>query len=439
MNLFWKKLFGNLASTAKFETNEKKLLEAMLRYDEVEKSIELEEYKSLLGIVKSSAFQEKKKTLQNRKYKDTEEYRHSKKLQKLEANADIKRYYHVLDSNILKQYLALKATPQFEQLRDKKEVAASKTLQQLKNFEKSKDYKNYVRFHDSYIIKELEELRVKVSTSEFIKSNNFWADDKRWHSTPEYAQEQRYYQLAKNQDIAFYENQKTETFKRYRALKQTFNQDFKRNTLDKSYWAFGFHYKSSLLVKQHSFSNEKQAYNAGKNTIVEDGILKVVTKNETINARAWHTEKGFIDQTFNFTSDILQTADSFRQKEGVFSMKVRCFGDIHHACWLGADDKLPHINLFHYDGKQITMGNATKNVMDGIAIKGINPSDFYIYTLAWTKKELIWSINNLEVYRTTNQVPQEDMYLAINSFISKNQKGTTGSIEVDWIKVYQHS
>ena len=437
MNLFWKKLFGSLASTSKFEAEEKQLLEAMNRYDEVEKSIELEEYRSLLRVVKSSAFQEKKKTLQNRKYRDTEEYRHSQKLQKLEANSDIKRYFRVLNSDALKHFLAFMATPEYAQLRDKKKLAASRQLQQFKSFEKSKDYKCYVRFHNSYIIKELEELQIKTTTPEFKKSNDFWANNKRWYSTPEYAQEQRYYQLAKNQDIVFYENQNPNTFKRFRALKQTFFQEFDRNTLDKSYWTFGFHYKSPELIEQHSFANEKQAYNAGKNTIVEDGILKILTKNENITARAWDTEKGFIEKTFQFTSDVLQTAGAFRQKEGIFSVKMRCAGKIHHACWLGADGKLPHINLFHFDGKQITMGNANKNIVDGVTIKGISPSDFYVYTLAWTKKELVWSINNMVVYRTTNQVPKEDMYLAINSFISEKQKGTTGTLEVDWIKVYQ--
>ena len=438
MNLFWNKLFGNLASTAKYEANEKKLLEAMHRYDEVGKSVELEEYKSLFRVVKSSKFQENKKTLQNRKYKDTKEYRHTKKLQKLEASTDIKHYFHVLNSNVLKQYLAFKSTPEFGQLRDKKKTAASKTLQQLKSFEKSKGYKCYVRFHNSYIIKELEELRTKTATPEFIKSNKFWEDNRRWYSTPEYAQEQRYFQLAKNQDIVFYESQNPDAFKRLRTLKQTFCQEFEGNTMDKS-WTFGFHYKSPELIGQHSFANEKQAYNKGKNTIVEDGILKVYTKNENTTARAWDLKKGFIEKQFNYTSDVLQTADSFRQKEGIFSIKVRCTGKIHHACRLGADEKLPLVNIFHYNGKQITMGNVNKNVVDGVTIKGISPSDFYIYTLAWTKKELTWSINNMVVYRTKNQVPQQDMYLALNSFISEKQKGSTGTLEIDWIKVYQQS
>ena len=67
MNLFWKKIFGGISSTAKLEKEEIELVKAMQRYAEVEKSVELAEYKKLYHVVKSAEFQEKKKTLQNRK------------------------------------------------------------------------------------------------------------------------------------------------------------------------------------------------------------------------------------------------------------------------------------------------------------------------------------------------------------------------------------
>lgn len=437
MNLFWKKFFRSLTPTAKFEENERKARSAMRRYDEVAKSAELEEFKSLALTIKSSDFQGKKKTFQNRKYKDTEEYRIVKKLQKLESNSNIKRYFHVLNSDILQQYLAFKASPNFMQLRDADAVAKSEILQRLRHFEKSKDYKIYTRFHNSYIIAEMDELRKKASSPKFKEMNRFWSDNKRWFTTPEYAQEQRYYQLAKNPDIAFYNSLNPEKFKNYRETVLTFRENFDFNTLDKANWTFGLHYKSPQLIEKHSFANEKQAYTFGRNTGVEDGVLKIHTKNEKTVARAWDTKKGFIDKEFHFTSDVLHTADAFRQQEGVFSVKLRCFGDVHHALWLGTDDKLPHVNIFHYNGKELTVGNANKNIVDGVSITGINPSSFYIYTLRWTKKELIWFVNNLEVYRTSNQIPQEKMYIGINSFISQKQKGSTGSFEIDWIKVYQ--
>jgi beta-glucanase (GH16 family) len=82
------------------------------------------------------------------------------------------------------------------------------------------------------------------------------------------------------------------------------------------------------------------------------------------------------------------------------------------------------------------LGNANKDLYDGVKITGINPSEFFIYTLVWNKKELIWMINDLEVYRTASNVPKEAMYMAFNSFISEQQHGSAGSLEVDWVRVY---
>ena len=437
MNLFWKNLFGGITPTAKLENNEAELLKAMHRYDEVEKSVELAEYKTLFHEVKSPAFVENKKTLQNRKYKDTEEFRDINKLRKLESSADIKLYYKVLKSADLERYITFKATPAFENLGDKNKVKESTELQKFKVFEHSKEYKTYTRFHDSYIIKEYEQLKVLTSATEFKAKNEFWANPHRWQTTPEYVKEQRFYELDKNPDIAFFNKEKPERFTKYRSLEVTFHDEFDWNTLDKSRWNFGFHYKSAKLIGNHSFANEKQANNSGKNVSVENGILKITTKIEKTKAIAWDTTKGFIEKEFDYTSDVLQTASDFKQKGGVFRAKLRCSGNLNHAFWLGTDNKLPHVNIFHFDGKQIRIGNANKNLVDGINITGLNPLQYYIYTFKWSEKELVWMINDLEVYRTVSNIPSEEMYMAFNSFIPQKSKGSDGVFEVDWVRVYR--
>ncbi len=436
MNLFWKNLMGGIPSAAKIEKNEADTLRALKRYDEVVQSVELEEYKKLFHLVRSSDFQENKKILQNRKYKDTEEYRVTKKFHKLQNSAAIQLYFKVLESQELNQFETFKASADYEQLGDRKKVKASTLLTQMKAYEKSKAYKTYARFHNSFIIKDFKVLKEKINTPEFKKSNEFWANPHRWHTTPEFEHQERFYTLSKNPDIVFYENEKPNRFEKIRNIKLTFDDEFDWNTLDNSHWNFGFHYKSTELIGDHSFVNERQANHSGKNVSVENGILKIETKHEKVTARAWHPKKGFIEKEFQYTSDVIQTADKFRQQYGVFKAKVRCNGKLHHACWLGADAKLPQINIFHYDGKQIRIGNSFQHVVDGIKIKGLNPHIFHIFTLVWTEKELVWLINDLEVYRTKSHIPKEPMYLAFNSFIPEKQHGTIGNFEVDWVRVY---
>ena len=436
MNLFWKKLFGVLTSTAKLEKHEADLVIAMHRYAEVGKSVELAEYKKLYHEVKSASFQDNKKTLQNRKYKDTEEFRNARKYKKLQNSTEIQLYYNVLSSDELKHFIAFEKTPEYELLGDKNKVKTSDSLQKMKHYEDSKAYKTYIRFHESFIIKEYELLKTIVMSPEFKKENDFWANNNRWQSTTEHIKEQRFLELSKNPDILFYENEKPERFEKYKKLKLSFQDEFQWNTLDKSHWAFGFHYKKIELIGNHSFANEKQANNSGQNVSVVNGALKITTKHEELKARAWHPIKGFIEKEFHFTSDVLQTAKNFRQERGAFRAKIRCTGNMHHAFWMGADSKLPQMKIFHYDGKHIKLGNSNKNLVDGIKITGLNPSQYHIYTLLWSEKELIWMINNLEVYRTASNIPSEAMYLAFNSFISENQKGGNGTLEVDWVRVY---
>ena len=130
-------------------------------------------------MVKAAGFQENKKILQNRKYKDTEEFQLHQEYHKLLNSPAIQVYYEVLESEQLKHYIKFKSTPDYELLGDKKKLKASESLQKMKAFEKSKAFKTYSRFHDSFIIKEYEQLKVKVATPEFKKTNEFWANKNR--------------------------------------------------------------------------------------------------------------------------------------------------------------------------------------------------------------------------------------------------------------------
>lgn len=329
MNLFWKKFFGGITSTSKFEKEIKQLQEDTLRYMQVEQSVELKEYNELLPIVNSAGFKEKKQSFK----KNKEEYK----------------------------------------------------------------------------------------------------------TTPEYQTETRFNELASNPDIIFFKKVKQpEVLKKYTSFKKTFDEEFDWNTLSGSTWHFGYHYANSALLKNHSYSNEQQANNSGKNIVVRNGIMTLSTKQEKVKALAWNGVKGFIEKEFNYTSDVMQSAEKLRQQYGVFQAKLRCSGKINHAFWLGGDDKLPLIKVFHYDGKSIRVGSVDKNGSNEKRLTGLNPSGLFIYTLIWTEKDLTWLINNMVVHKVTTNIPKEKMYLAFNSFISESQKAQEGCLEVDWVRVYSN-
>lgn len=434
MNLFWKKFLGRIVSTEKYEQqlNHEEL--STTRYLSIEQSETLKEYKRLEEIVQSAAFQDKKVLLQKKKYKDTEEYKLIDKFSKLHNDKSLQLYFKVIDSPELKKYLNYKASPEFlDMLNDKK----SEEYKYIKSYEKSKPFKTYARYHDSYVIKEYEKLKDQISSTEFTNANEFWKNKNRWTESEEYATEQKYLQLKSNEDIAFYLKQNADDINKNKGRKVTFIDKFSGTQLDKSKWSSGFYY-TSPLIGDFSYTNELQANNSGRNTFVGNGTLQVKTKIEKITSRTWDPAKGFTEKEFNFTSDVLQTGEHFAQKEGIFQVKMRATGNPHHIFWLGSQKRLPHIQLAHIHNGKLSMGMITKDgKKENMTFTGINPAEYYIYTLIWNEKELIWKINNMEVFRITNNIPANEMYMGLNSFIPENEKGGEGLLEVDWVKTLQ--
>ena len=442
MNLYWKSLFGGLMSTAKYEDKLHKELADYKRFLLISESKELEEYNELYKQVKSSSFKELKRTLVSRKYKDTQEYRDMAKFKKLDKKSDLKLYFQILESSILADYLAFKATPDFVSLANHDLVKKTPELARLKKFEKSKEYKIYTRFHNSYIVKEYLELKDKVSHPEFQKNNEFWSNSKRWETTKEYQEEKRFHQLADNDDIRFYVKHKIEDFKNIAGYELVFEDNFDWNSLNASKWDAGFHYKNPAFVGNHSFANEQQANNNGNNVRVIAGNLHIVTKEQKVEALTWHPEKGFVQKEFDYTSDVIHGCNACCQKGGIYRAKMRFAGakGVTHALWLKGENKTPHINICKCENGEVEVGiywsSKFETKYTSTRIKGLNLSKFFIYTLIWNEKELIWYINDLEVFRTSIFMTQEAMYPMVNSFIAEGKKAGEADFEIDYIKVY---
>ena len=437
MNLFFKKLIGQLQSTERMERRMVMEEERIARYRQVEQSPELKEYLELKKIVEGKEFQQKKYNYIHTKFKSTPTYATIRRYKELLHDKQLQLYLEVEDSQRLKDFLAFRASGNYIKLQNKKEVRNSLELKQMAEFEKSDEYKAYLRFKDSKVPTQFKTLLEEVSSDDYKQQYAFWSNSKRWKTTEEYQQEVTYKRLSAMTDIVFYLKQDHTEIERMEEWKKAFVDEFDWQRLSESAWKPGFAYDNPKLLSQHSFANEQQANNGGKNVGAMDGKLRLFTKNEKITAPAWDVKKGFINKDFDYTSDIIQTADKFRCQGGLFMAKIRIEGNIHHALWLGSGKKLPLLSIFHYNGKRITMGNYNERSFDGTTIRGINPHSYYIYSLRWTDRELVWYVNNVEVYRTSHNVPKEKLYLALSSFIDEQQRAMEGVLNVAWIRVFQ--
>ena len=436
MNLFFKKIFGGFQNTEKFENLEKQLIADYNRYKKVESSDELKEYHRLFEIVKSADFKEKKKTLQNRKYKDTQESRDTHAFQRYHNDSKIQLYYNTLKSKRLADFLTFKDSNDFILLGDPKEVKKSPQLTALKAYEKSSEYRNYMRFHESYPITEYERLKEVVSTEEFKKSNAFWADSKRWLKTEECQLEHQYFKLADSADIKFFLAAEPKKFEWVEKLKLAYREDFAWRKIEESKWQAGFFYSNPNLKSVHSFINEYQANTGGAN-VFGGKELTIATKNQKFQSLVWHQTKGFIPQDFDFTSDVINGKDVFGQQGGLIRAKIRFNGAPNHAFWLSSGEKTPHINVMLGKGNKVEVGVYNKNgTYYASKISGISTSEYHVYSLYWTDNELVWSINNVEVFRT-NLTVKEKLFPVFNSFISSQKQAAAGNMQVQWLEFYE--
>lgn len=437
MNLFLSKLTGKLLTTEKFEQSIAQKMRDAKRYREVEQSAELAEYNRLKTIVTDPQFIQNKRDLIKCKYKDTAEYSTHKEYLKMLNNPALQLYMRVKDSKALKEYQEFLDSDEAFLLQDRKAVRKDARLRKMKAYAKSRDYKTFVRFNGTEMPDRFLELKQEVESEDFKKRNAFWSNPHRWETTEEYKQDKRYETLSQNKDILWFLDTDPHQIEYYESFTTLFDEEFKWKTLEDSAWKAGFKYAHKEMKSVHSYVEHKQAYSGGKNTKAQNGKLRIITRLESSIAAAWDTTKGFVKNKFNYTSDIIQSADAFHFKGGLIMAKIRCTGKLHHAFWLGNTQNVSKESIFHFNGKHITVGNIDINDTYRATIRGINHAEFYVYSLMWNKDELIWYVNNKEVFRCTSDVPWVDMYLAFSSWIDAKQKGSNGELVVDWVRVYQ--
>lgn len=394
MDLFFLRalLRGKLLSTPKFEEVLNQVPIRAKRFRQVENSAEWKEFKELEKKVNAPDFQAKKKEIQGVPYKNSAEYK-----QQLE-------FKNICKDKYVRAYL-----------RDGSEEGRVSVQRYL-------------------------EMKKVVESSDFQKRDAFWQDEHRWENSEDGKLEARYLALKANADIIFYQSTDAHSVEQWEKFDLAFQDDFNWAGLKSSDWKPGFIYPSDHFKNVHSYSNEKQAYNNGRNVETSESILKILTKKEPMEAPAWDIKKGMYMKQFDYTSDALFTDKVAVEEGSVVQVKCRCRGRLNHGIYLRSKNHVPFISLFDYTGLKLYCGvkDSLKHDKNLKLLDGLQPIPYTIFTVSWQKDEIVWFVNNLEVYRTANLIPNgEKLYLHLYSFLFENDKhGTAGELDVDWIRVY---
>ena len=433
MNLFTARLTGKMLSTEKFEKTICEMQERDKRWHQIEKSPELAEYLKLKKIVESTDFKERKQALSTRKYKDTDEGRKMMAYKRLNASRSIRRYRRALEDQVFQEFLKFRETEEFPKIKSFKACLKSSLMRRYNLLYHSSFYKNYLKVLNSKELRQLTELEKEVKTEDFQTRHALWADAKRWQHSEEYKTEQRYLELANSDDIKFF-------FKKYENAidwPELFCPVFADEMDNGKNWKPGFGYANPAAKDGHSRTTERQAYNGGRNTFFVDGRMSLETREESKKAVAWDEKKGFLEQVFDYTSDVMNTKEAFAQESGMFMAKVRTQGAGHHFFGLTTGkQKEPMIALCYFNGKvhQLGLVNGAKTELVNLAMAG---AKYFIYTFRWTKNEIAWYVNNVEVLRLPNRLPKEAMFLLAQSWLPLKEKGGEGKLRIQWVRTYK--
>lgn len=434
MNLFAARLTGKMVSAETFERTIREMQERVKRYRQIEKSPELAEYLKLKKIVESTEFKERKNELINRKYKDTHEGRKMMEYEALCNSSSIRRYRRALKDEEFQAFLAFRESEDFAKIKRIKLVLTDPLIRKYNMLYYSSYYKNYLKVLNSPDLKRLAELENEVHKEDFQKRHAVWADSRRWQHSEERKTYARYQELANSDDIKFYFTQREEKIDWAELFRPAFDDDMSSS----KNWKPGFGYTHPAMKDGHSRTTERQAYNNGKNTFFVEGRMDIETREESKKAVAWDEKKGFIEQVFDYTSDVMNTREAFMQEQGMFMAKVRSQGTPHQFFGLTTGKQnTPIIALYHYNGKvhQLGLVNGAKTKL--VDLRGMLRSMYYVYTFRWTKNELVWYVNNLELLRLPNRLPKEAMFFLAQSWLPLKEKGGEGKLKIQWARVFR--
>ena len=254
-----------------------------------------------------------------------------------------------------------------------------------------------------------------------------------------YFELQEYIELKKNDDIIWYFKIKdTNKFDVLKRRELTFCDEFDGTKLDTKKWLTNYYWGEKLLNDRYSVGSDLQAYTEKENFELRNSVLKIITKPQRISGKAWSATDGFSTKEFSYTSGLINSGKSFRQKFGLFTAKIKLGdADARSAFWMLADKITPHIDICRTsEGKVWFDYFPAKSNTSKTSIGSKYSKDFFIYTLEWTPDKLVWKINNTVVFTHSSDVPQEPMYVILAGGLDKPINGMT-SMEIDWVRVYK--
>ncbi len=450
---------GMLPGTSRIEAQDMALKKEYDEFLSYEQSKEPQRFTELEETVTSQDFRDRKKFINNQRFKGSEAHEKFTEYSSMRNSPEFKGYFRFVSSKYFPDFKKFDNSPEINKIEanraeEQEEIANLKKSPGIKAYYKlagSKDLKYFRKIDGSPELEKFKELEDYVTSDEFKKTKEYLESKDKFKSSPEYQQEQEYRELKKSKKLKWYLKAKDSgKFDEIRKWKLEFEDDFSDNKIDGNKWLTSFYWGKKLLKESYSMAADLHYYTEGRNIEVVGNILKLHTRKENVTGQAWDPSLGFFPKDFKFTSGLINTGESFRQKYGAFEAKVRMHRapSVYHAFWMLSEKMVPHIDILRFSGKKkkrIEFNYYWKknDSRDEIQKKSENiggvdfSKGFFIFRLEWYPDLLIWKINNTVVNITEEGVPQEPMYILFSSGVEEDTgNGLPTSMDIDWVRCY---
>lgn len=197
----------------------------------------------------------------------------------------------------------------------------------------------------------------------------------------------------------------------------------------------------NLLERKDNYNNELQYYRPQNVNVLDDSLF-LTAKRESIGDH-------------KYTSGLVDTCGKLELQYGRIEIRAKHpkGNSLFSAIWLAptGEDYLPEIDIMEVLGRKpakiwvvnhFRSGNSLRKTSNSYYLE--DPDDFHIYTLNWSKDELVWIIDDIEIHRTKVGIPHEPMYLIINLAVGgdwpKPPDSTTpfpSDFVIDYVKIYK--
>ncbi|MGF7138829.1 glycoside hydrolase family 16 protein [Roseimarinus sediminis] len=473
---------ARLKDTETIEQQYEKLWRDYQLYLQVEKSEKLKRYLSLKEKVESKPFQKTKDEIEALRFKGSPEEKLLKQYQKLNKNRKIKLYFQVLAGADLSRFQSIQKQGLVEEFKELEQYvkrgtfkAAKKAFKQRKKrdkefaesweqsdafakkskyeslrksddlifmhrFQRSRAYQNYLRMDDSYLLNQYNDLKEEIESEKFKERKAYLEDATRYEKTDDFKELSEFKTLEADQEIQLYLNYNdTDDFKFFREWELTFEEQFE--SFD-PIWSFVSPVASKGPGRNFSMNDQLHYANYDDNFDLENGILTLETKQESVDGLYWDEQFGFVPRRFSYATGLLHSLKGFQQEYGHFEVKVKAskIKGVISSVSLVDEDETTCIRIYTAQANAVQGGVVVTDQLsksfDPVKLK--TPSKGYmIVALTWTPEKLEWSVNNKVMGSTTSYIPHTPLGLRIETEVIKETGNLPHRLDIDWIRCFR--